>query len=196
MVVVVVGSSLNNVWDFQHIPGLFFGIIERGVPQAYVRAHASSATLCSVHVLRVFLCIFYIKRGNLIRMKMGLDTYLIRIQTRTPLSRYPPYDYSNGVLRGQNLRLLDKAGNPGRQQHARPENQDSQHKLNQPRESFLDLGCCWKSWADLREGFGFALTFVGRIANIVQETSQLRWAKSCDSYRRSASESYRCDSNR
>ena len=26
-------------------------------------------------------------------MKTGLDTYLIRIQTRTPLSRYTPYDY-------------------------------------------------------------------------------------------------------
>ena len=25
---------------------------------------------------------------------MGLDTYLIHIQTRTPLWRYPPYDYS------------------------------------------------------------------------------------------------------
>ena len=36
-----------------------------GVPQAYVRARASSATLGSVHVLlrRVFLCIFYIKKG-------------------------------------------------------------------------------------------------------------------------------------
>ena len=39
------------------------GIIERGVPQAYVRARASSETLRSVHVLRVFLCIFYIKMG-------------------------------------------------------------------------------------------------------------------------------------
>ena len=37
---------------------------ERGVPQAYVRARASSATLCSVHVLRVFLCIFFIKKGS------------------------------------------------------------------------------------------------------------------------------------
>ena len=39
------------------------GIIERGVPQAYIRARASSAMLSSVHVLRVFLCIFYIKKG-------------------------------------------------------------------------------------------------------------------------------------
>ena len=38
---------------------------------------------------------FLYKKGNLIRIKTGLDTYLIRIQTRTPLSRYPPYDYSN-----------------------------------------------------------------------------------------------------
>ena len=43
--------------------GYNFGVIERGVPQAYVRARASSATLCSGHVLRVFLCIFYIKKG-------------------------------------------------------------------------------------------------------------------------------------
>ena len=40
-----------------------FGIIERGVPQAYVRARASSETLRSVHVSRVFICIFYIKMG-------------------------------------------------------------------------------------------------------------------------------------
>ena len=37
---------------------------------------------------------FLYQKGNLIRIKTGLDTYLIRIQTRTPLSRYPPYDYS------------------------------------------------------------------------------------------------------
>ena len=46
---------------FLHL--LKLGIIERGVPQAYVRARASSATLCSVHVFRVFLCIFFIKKG-------------------------------------------------------------------------------------------------------------------------------------
>ena len=37
---------------------------------------------------------FLYQKGNLIRIKTGLDTYLIRIQTRTPLSLYPPYDYS------------------------------------------------------------------------------------------------------
>ena len=31
---------------------------------------------------------------NVIRIKTGLDTYPIRIQTRTPVSRYPPYDHS------------------------------------------------------------------------------------------------------
>ena len=41
----------------------FSGIIERGVPQAYVRARASSATPRSVHVLRVSLCNFDIKKG-------------------------------------------------------------------------------------------------------------------------------------
>ena len=76
----------------------FVGVIERGVPQAYVRARAPSATLCSVGGLRVFLCIFY-QKGNLIRIKTGLDTYLICIQTRTPLSRNPPCDYSKFVLR-------------------------------------------------------------------------------------------------
>ena len=33
---------------------------------------------------------FLYQKGNLIRIKTGLDTYLIRIQTRTPPSRYPP----------------------------------------------------------------------------------------------------------
>ena len=44
-------------------PPPIFGIIERGVPQAYARACTSSKTLRSVHVVRVFLCIFYIKMG-------------------------------------------------------------------------------------------------------------------------------------
>ena len=42
----------------------------------------------------LFLYFLY-QNGKLIRIKTGLDTYLIRIQTRTPLWRYPPYDYSN-----------------------------------------------------------------------------------------------------
>ena len=37
-----------------------------------------------------FLC----QKGNLIRIKTGVDTYLIRIQARTRLSRYPPCDCS------------------------------------------------------------------------------------------------------
>ena len=71
------------------------GIIERGVPQACGCAHASSAMLCSVHIFKGF---------SLFResdtFKTGLDTHLIRIQTRTPLSRHPPYDYSNIVEGG------------------------------------------------------------------------------------------------
>ena len=39
------------------------------------------------HFKRISLYFLY-QKGNLIRIKMGLDTYLIRIQTRTPLSRY------------------------------------------------------------------------------------------------------------
>ena len=34
---------------------------------------------------------FLYQKGNQIRIKAGLDTDLIRIQTGTPLSRYPPY---------------------------------------------------------------------------------------------------------
>ena len=54
---------------------------------------------------------FLYQKGNLIRIKTGLDTYLIRIQTRTPLSRCPPYDYSKicqfSVTLGLSLFLLD-----------------------------------------------------------------------------------------
>ena len=52
-----------------------------------------------------FSLYFLYQQGNLIRIKTGLDTYLIRIQTRTPLSWYPPYDYSksNGTMRVDNV---------------------------------------------------------------------------------------------
>ena len=58
------GRALQDMQyrDHDHpFRGAGFGIVEREVPQAYVRARASSATLCLVHVLRVFLCIFYCK---------------------------------------------------------------------------------------------------------------------------------------
>ena len=51
---------------------IIIGTIERGVPQAYLRAHVSSATLCAVHVLRVFLCIFF-------KSKRESDTYQNRL---------------------------------------------------------------------------------------------------------------------
>ena len=41
----------------------------------------------------------------MIRIKTGLDAYLIRIQTRTPLWRYPPYDYCKHTT----LRTIVKA---------------------------------------------------------------------------------------
>ena len=63
---------------------LLFGIIERGVPQAYVRARASSETLRSVHVSRVF-SVFPISKWEIDTYQNGLGTSLIRIQTRTPL---------------------------------------------------------------------------------------------------------------
>ena len=47
--------------------------------------------VCGARFKGLSLCFLY-QKGNLI--KTGLDTCLIRIQTRTPLSRYPPYDYS------------------------------------------------------------------------------------------------------
>ena len=93
-----------SVWEFQRncvslhncfrVTGI--GIIEKGVPQAYVRARASSATPCLGARVKGLSLYFLDQKGNLIRIKTGLDTYLIRIQTRTPLSRYhPPYDYCN-----------------------------------------------------------------------------------------------------
>ena len=72
------------------------GIIERGVPQAYVRARASSATLCSVHVLRVFLCIFLISKRESDTYQNGLGCISDTYPNPYPLSRYPPYDYSKG----------------------------------------------------------------------------------------------------
>ena len=41
---------------------------------------------------------FLYQNGKLIRIKTGLGTSLIRIQTRTPLWRYPPCDYSKFSL--------------------------------------------------------------------------------------------------
>ena len=60
-------ENFNFDWNFacesHSLRPLLFGIIERGVPQGYVRARVSSTTLCSVHFLRTFLCIFCIKKG-------------------------------------------------------------------------------------------------------------------------------------
>ena len=74
------------------------GIIERGGTvslrsRTCVKRNAVFGACFKVLSLR-----FLYQKGNLIRIKTGLDTYLIRIQTRTPLSRYPPYDYSNKLL--------------------------------------------------------------------------------------------------
>ena len=63
--------------------GLVLGIVERGVPQAYVRARASSATMFSVHILGVF-SVFSVSKRDSETYQNGLDTYLLRIQTRTP----------------------------------------------------------------------------------------------------------------
>ena len=60
-VFLVLGLPIDSVDDWN--ADVICRKIERGVPQTYIRTHASSATLCSVHVLRVFLCIFYIKKG-------------------------------------------------------------------------------------------------------------------------------------
>ena len=56
-------------------------------------AHARQAQRC---VRRTFkgLALYRLYQKKDIHIKTGLDTYLIRIQTRTPLSRYPPYDDS------------------------------------------------------------------------------------------------------
>ena len=49
----------------------YVGIIERGVPQAYVCTRASSATLCSVHVLRFSLSLSLCR----VSIKRESDTY-------------------------------------------------------------------------------------------------------------------------
>ena len=57
---------------------------------------------------------FLYQNWKLIRIKTGLDTCLIRIQTGTPLSRYPPYDYSNlpkGPSRIKNTTTIEKVVN-------------------------------------------------------------------------------------
>ena len=46
---------------------------------------------------------FLYQNGKFIRIKTGLGTSLIRIQTRTPLWRYPPYDYSKRREKGRLL---------------------------------------------------------------------------------------------
>ena len=65
------------------------GIIKRGVPQAYVRTCVKRNAVFGARFKGISLY-FLDQKGKLIRIKTGLDTYLIRIQTRTPLSRYPP----------------------------------------------------------------------------------------------------------
>ena len=90
-------------------PSAMLGITERGVPQAYVRARASSATLCSVHVPGSFAVFSTSKRES--------DTYqngLGYISDTYP-NRYPP---SHGtplmiVLRCYLEKVLRKRrGNP------------------------------------------------------------------------------------
>ena len=75
---------VGNV-SFSTLQGQLIGIIERGVPQAYVRARASSATLCSVRVSGVFFCILFILKRESEMYQNGLgyisDTYP---------NRYPP----------------------------------------------------------------------------------------------------------
>ena len=89
MTVTVTDPDLRSLIFLNQFGNHFVGIIERGVPQAFVRARAPSATLGSVHLLRVFLCIFYISKRESNTYQNGLG-----IQTRTPLSWYPAYDYS------------------------------------------------------------------------------------------------------
>ena len=73
------------------------GIIEGGVPQAYIRARPSSATLCSVHVLRVFLCTLYTsKKGKSDTYQNGLGYISAPYPNPyAPVTVPPPYDYSN-----------------------------------------------------------------------------------------------------
>ena len=49
-------------------------------------------------MFEVFFSAFLYQKGNLTRIRTGLDAYPTRIQTHTPLSRYPPYDYSKKCI--------------------------------------------------------------------------------------------------
>ena len=71
-----------------------FGIIERvGTASLRSRTCVKRNAVFGARFKGLSLESLY-QKGNLIRIKTGLDAYLIRIQPRTPLSRYPPYDYS------------------------------------------------------------------------------------------------------
>ena len=74
----------------------FVGIIERGVLQAYVRARASSTTLCSVYVLRSFYVFSISKRES--------DTYQngLGYMSDTYPNPYPPV--THGMFFTPNIR--------------------------------------------------------------------------------------------
>ena len=80
-------SSVSFCWPS---PVLFLPLLCRnnrkgGTASLRLRTCVKRNRCLRCRVLRVFLCIFSFQEGNLIRIKTGLDTYLIRIQTRTPL---------------------------------------------------------------------------------------------------------------
>ena len=84
-----IGSNQNQSVAFLKTRRLNLGIIDWGVPQAYVRTRASSATLCSVHVSRVFLCIFYIWKGIWYVSKRAWIHIWYVSKPLPPPSRYP-----------------------------------------------------------------------------------------------------------
>ena len=65
------------------------GKIERGVPQAYVRARASSETLRSVHVSRVF-SVFSISKWEIDTYQNGLGDKSDKYPNPYPLVTVPP----------------------------------------------------------------------------------------------------------
>ena len=73
-------------------------MIEKG-GTASLRSRVRSAQRCVLGARCKGLSLYFLyQKGKLTRIKTGLDPYLIRFQTRTPLSGYPPYDYSKVFL--------------------------------------------------------------------------------------------------
>ena len=68
----------------------FFVLIERGgTASLHLRTCVKRNAVFGARFKGLSLYFLFVKKGNLIRIKTGLDTYLTRIQTRTPCHGTP-----------------------------------------------------------------------------------------------------------